>query len=136
VPHAVWTATLPDSYPGSVTYSGVISPAQPASPVPQPQGLLTQYAPGPGGPTFQLAAGPISFSGSLALPAVPSAGQSLNWILEINLSTGAVALKPGAAASTGSQVTPAADAGFLALFSHTITAGDAVPWQRAPLRLN
>jgi len=66
------------------------------------------------------------------LPSVPGAGLSLNWIVEVNATTGVMTLKTGSAATTGTQVTPSADAGNVTMFVHTITNGDTVPWARAP----
>lgn len=75
----------------------------------------------------------VAITGTPALPAVPGVGgQSLNWILQVNLTTGVITAKTGAAATTGTQVTPTADAGNLTLWVHTITNGDTIPWARAP----
>jgi hypothetical protein len=102
---------LPDTFAGqSLNASGFISP----------------LAAGGG-----LAAA-VVLSGSLTLPSVPGAGLSLNWIIEVNATTGVMTLKTGSAATTGTQVTPSADAGNVTMFVHTITNGDTVPWARAP----
>jgi hypothetical protein len=103
---------FPDTISGqNVTFSGFISPALAAG------GL---------GPAVALSGSPI------ALPSVPGGGLSLNWILQVNLTTGAVTMKTGTAATTGTQVTPSPDAGNLTIFVHTITNGDTIPWLRAP----
>jgi len=106
---------LPDTFAGqSVSFSGFLSPAPAAG------GLSTALA---------LSGSPI------LLPAVPGGGLSLNWILQVNLTSGVVTMKTGTAATTGTQATPAADAGNLALFTHTITNGDTIPYFRVPTLL-
>lgn len=74
----------------------------------------------------------VAISGSITLPSVPGGGLSLNWIIQINTSTGVISLKTGTAATTGTQVTPSADAGNTTMWVHTITNGDTIPWSRAP----
>lgn len=101
---------FPDTF-ANLTFSGYICPAQ---------------------TTGGLAAA-VALSGSpIALPGVPGGGLSLNWILEVNATTGVVQIKAGTAATTGTQLTPTADAGNLVILTHTITNGDTVPWLRAP----
>ncbi|HLK58543.1 MAG TPA: hypothetical protein VKU00_18380 [Chthonomonadaceae bacterium] len=67
---------------------------------------------------------PIAMTGSPATgPSAPGVGQSINYILQVSLTTGAVTEKQGAAANTGTQTTPSADAGNQAFFQGTLTNG-------------
>lgn len=104
--------SVPDTMGGNVTFYGVVAPVSPA-------GAL---------------AAAVAFTGSpIAMPAVPGGGLSLNWGLQVNTTTGAVTLKTGTAATTGTQVSPTPDAGNVMLFIHTLTNGDTIPWLRAPV---
>lgn len=103
---------FPDAFPGNITVGGQVTPAPVAG------GL----------------AAAVQFTGSpLALPGVPGGGLSLNWILEVNTTSGALAIKAGTAATTGTQVTPTPDAGNIVVLTHTITNGDTIPWVRNPI---
>lgn len=118
-PYVEWSATLPDSFTStSVSLSGVLIPV-----------LADNHT---------LGSASVMTGFPLAIPAVPSSGNSLVWVIEVNLSTGAATIKTGSTATTGQQVTPAADAGNLVIASHTITNGDTIPWLRAlqPVDLN
>lgn len=107
---------LPDAFGGNVLVAGLVMPVQTNAQGNTSFAAQQNFAPN-----------------SIAMPAVPvTAGQSLNWILEVNLTTGAVTLKAGAAATTGTQVTPSVDAGNVQIFQHTITNGDTIPYLRAP----
>ena len=91
--------SLPDAYPGNVTFAGKISPV--AGNQLQPSMLMT------GSP--------------IALPAVPGSGTTW-WALQVNLTTGAVTLL------TSSTGAPTAAAGNLILMQHQVKASDTVPW--------
>jgi hypothetical protein len=71
---------LPDTFGGqTLNASGFISPSLAAG------GLGTA----------------VALSGTLTLPSVPGGGLSLNWMIEVNTTTGVMTLKTGTAATTG-----------------------------------
>jgi len=96
-----FTLTLPDTYSGqNFTFSGIIMPV---------------------GPTGGLSSA-IALTGSpIALPSVPASGTTY-WLLQANLSTGAVTLL------TSSTATPTVSSGCQMLASGAIGHTDTVPW--------
>jgi hypothetical protein len=91
--------TLPDTYPGNVTFAGRVSPVSGSA----------------------LGASVAMTGLPIALPAVPGSG-TVFWALQVNLATGAVTMK------TSTVAAPTADTGNLVIMSHKVVNGDTVPW--------
>lgn len=110
-PFVQWGFSLPDTFAGqALSVYGIVAPVSPA-------GAL---------------AAAVAFSGALTLPGVPGGGQSTVWGIQVNLTTGVLAIKSNTGA-TGAVAVPTPDAGNLLIMSHTITNGDTIPWMRAPV---
>lgn len=107
-PFVEWGFTLPDSYPGNITFYGVLVPVNADG-----GSLGTPLA-------FSVTGGG---SLSLALPSVPAGtGAVTYWALSIVLATGVVSL----VTSTTAALTAAA--GSLILAQGQVNHGDSVPW--------
>lgn len=103
---------LPDSFPGNILLEGVIQP------------LSTDGIAGGGSPVIFGTAVQLA-TNSIALPAVPGSGTTY-YILQANTTTGVVTLKSSSVAA------PAADAGNVVIFTHSVPTGATIPWMVAP----
>lgn len=134
-----FSVMFPGAFPGNVILQGVVQGVTGAGAGNPSEFYAIPTGTPPGSFTGVIQNGtvispPIAFSNnSLALPAVPAGGLSLNWIVEVNIATGVLATKTGVAATTGIQLTPSVDAGNILVLTHTLTNGDTIPWLRAPV---